>query len=332
MDLSTTYMGMKLRTPLVVSASSLSEDMNNIKKMEQAGASAVVMYSLFEEQIRQEQKQLDQYMNYGTHSFAEALTYLPEPAMFKTSGKQYLELLNKAKKSLSIPVIASLNGVSPGGWTKFARQMQEQGVDALELNIYFLPTDMNVTGAQVEQTYIDILESVKSAVNIPVAVKLSPFFSNTANMAKRLEQAGANALVLFNRFYQPDVYLEELEIRPRLLLSTAQELRLPLAWIGILYGRVKMDLAATTGIHTAEDMLKMLMVGAKIGMLCSTLFKNGIDHIKKIEQEMTMWLTEHDYKSVQQMCGSMSQIKCSNPDAFERAQYMRALKTCTPTI
>jgi len=330
MDLTTTYLGMKLRTPLVPSASPLSEEIDGIKKMEDAGAAAVVLYSLFEEQLRHERMALDHYTTYGTESFAESLTYFPEPEDYHLGPEGYLEHIRKAREAVGIPVIASLNGSSAGGWTDFSKQMESAGASALELNIYYIPTDMEKTGEQIEQTYLDILEAVKSSVSIPVAIKLSPFFSNMANMAKRFDEAGADGLVLFNRFYQPDIDLEELEVRPNVLLSTPQALRLPLTWIGILHGRIKADLAATSGIHEAQDALKMLMAGAKVTMLCSVLLRRGIDHLGVIERRLREWMEEHEYESVQQLQGSMSQKNSPDPSAFERAQYMKALQSYKP--
>ena len=325
MDLTTNYLGLKLRSPLVVSASPLSEDIDNIKRMEDAGAAAVVLYSLFEEQLRQDRLEMHQNLQQGTESFAESLTYFPEPDEFKLGPEEYLKHIAAAKKVTRLPVIASLNGSSVGGWTDYAKQIQQAGADALELNIYYIPTDMNLTGTEVEMTYLDILKSVKANVSIPVAVKLSPFFSNFANMAKRLDQAGANGLVLFNRFYQPDIELESLEVKPNILLSTPMAMRLPLRWIALLHGRVNASLAATSGIHRASDALKMLMVGADVTMLCSSLLRHGIPQITAIERELTAWLTEHEYESVSQLKGSLSQKKCPEPAAFERAQYMKAL-------
>lgn len=331
MDLRTDYLGLKLRTPLVVSACGpLSEDLANIKRMEDAGASAVVLYSLFEEQLRQETHELHHHLEHGTHSFAESLTYFPEPRQLSLGPEEYLRHIRKAKEAVGIPIIASLNGTTVGGWIEFARQIQQAGADALELNIYYIPTDSDLSGAAVEQTYVDIVNAVKSAVAIPVAVKISPFFSNVANMAKRLDAAGADGLVLFNRFYQPDIDLEELEVKPSVILSTPQALRLPMRWIAILFGRINADLAATSGIHTARDVAKMLMVGADVTMLCSVLLARGIGQIGAIESELTQWLEEHWYDSVQQLRGSMSQMRCPDPSAFERAQYMRALTSYKP--
>ena len=325
-DLKTTYLGLQLRTPLVASASPLSRDVDAIRRLEDAGASAIVLYSLFEEQLRQEELDLEYHLNAGTESFAESLTYFPQASEFQTGPEGYLEHIRKAKATVRIPVIASLNGATLGGWTKFARQIEDAGADAIECNIYFIPTDPNLVAAQIESTYVEIVRAVKSVVRIPVAVKLSPFFSNMANMAKRLDEAGADALVLFNRFYQPDIDLEELELRPNVLLSTQQALRLPLTWIGILYGRIQARLAATGGVHGAEDVIKLLMVGADVTMLCSALMRNGVNHLRHIERGVREWMEEHEYESVEQMQGSMSQIRCPDPGAFERAQYMRAVK------
>src|SRR5580765_6843330 len=327
MDLSTTYLGLKLRTPLVPAASPLSEDIDNIKRMEDAGASAVVLYSLFEEQLRQDSVELAQCLEHGTFSTPEALTYFPEPEEFRLGPEEYLSHIAKAKKAVEIHIIASLNGSSVGGWTSYAKAIQQAGADALELNIYYIPTDLDVTSAQVEQTYLDILKAVKSEVTIPVAVKLSPFFTNFANMAKRFDEAGANGLVLFNRFYQPDIELESLEVVPNILLSTPMAMRLPLRWVAILYDKLGCSLAATSGIHRATDALKMLMAGADVTMLCSVLIRHGVKQIQVIEREMREWMEEHAYESVEQLKGSMSQQNCPDPSAFERAQYMRALET-----
>lgn len=311
MDLTTNYLGLTLRSPIVPSAAApLTENVDNIRKMEDAGAGAVVLHSLFEEQIRQERQELDHHLTYHSESFAEALTYFPEPEIFHVGTEEYLNHIRRAKQMVDIPIIASLNGSTIGGWTDFASQIQQAGADALELNIYYVPTDFNMSGAQVEQNYIDIVRAVKSAVTIPVAVKLSPFFSNMAYMAKRLEEAGADGLVLFNRFYQPDIDIDELEVRPNVLLSTPQALRLPMRWIAILYGRISPELAATGGIHKGQEVIKMLMAGAKITQICSVLMRHGIAHIRDIENEMKHWMIEHEYESVKQMIGSMSQINC----------------------
>ena len=326
MDLSTKYLGMQLRTPLVASASPLSQEISGIRSLEDAGASAVVLYSLFEEQLRQEAQELERDLNAGTESFAESLTYFPRTSEFHTGSEGYLNHIRKAKEAVGIPIIASLNGSTLGGWTKFARQVEQAGADAIECNIYFIPTNTEIDGAEVEELYTDIIREVKTAVHIPVAAKLSPFFSNLANMAKRLDQIGTDGLVLFNRFYQPDIDLEELEIKPNVLLSSPQELRLPLTWVGILYGRVRASLAATTGVYRPEDVIKLLMVGADVTMLCSALLRHGVGHLRHVEQGVRTWMEEHEYESVQQMQGSMSQLRCPDPGAFERAQYMRAVK------
>jgi dihydroorotate dehydrogenase (fumarate) len=325
MDLTTTYLGLKLRTPLVPSASPLSEEIENIKHLEDAGASAVVLYSLFEEQLRQERLELHHHMEHGTESFAEALTYFPEAEEYRLGPEEYLKHIASAKKAVKIPIIASLNGSSAGGWTQYAKLVQQAGADALELNIYYIPTDMQLSSGEVEQTYLDILKAVKAEVAIPVAVKLSPFFTNFANMARRLNDAGADGLVLFNRFYQPDIDLEALEVKPNILLSTPMAMRVPLRWIAILYGRLKASLAATSGIHRATDALKMLMAGADVTMLCSALIRHGPGHIKTIEKDLVAWMEEHEYESVTQLKGSLSQKNCPAPSTFERAQYMKAL-------
>lgn len=330
MDLSTTYLGMSLRTPLVPSASPLSEEIDTIKRMEDAGAAAVVLHSLFEEQLTHEREGLHHHLTHGTESFAEALTYFPEPVTFHLGPEGYLDHIRKAKEAVGIPIIASLNGASVGGWTDYAQQMQQAGADALELNLYAIPTDMQVTGEQIETTYIEILTAVKSVVSIPVALKLSPFFSAIAHMAHCFDAAGADALVLFNRFYQPDIDLETLEVGPHILFSTPQDLRLPLRWIAILYGHLQADLAATSGIHTAEDVLKMLMAGASVTMMCSALLQHGVDHIRTVEQGLRDWMEAHEYVSVRQMQGSMSQRQCPDPEAFERIQYMRTLQSYRP--
>ena len=330
MDLTTTYMGLTLKSPLTPSASPLSGEIDNLRRMEDAGAGAVVLPSLFEEQLRRERHELFHHLTQGTESFAEALTYFPDPKAFHTGPEGYLNHIRKAKEAVDIPVIASLNGASAGGWTDYARQMEQAGADALELNVYYIPSDVEMSGAQVEQTYIDILMAVKSIVKIPVAIKLSPFFSNMAHMARLLDSAGADALVLFNRFYQPDIDLETLEVRPGVVLSTPFALRLPLTWIGILYGRVYASLAATSGIHQAQDVLKLLMAGASVTMLCSALFQFGIDHLRTVERDLRVWMEEHEYESVRQMQGSMSQKHCADPSAFERAQYMKAITHYNP--
>jgi dihydroorotate dehydrogenase (fumarate) len=325
MNLTTRYLGFKLRTPLVPSASPLSEKIDNIKRMEDAGASAVVFHSLFEEQVRRDHHELQYYLDQGTESYAESLTYFPEPAEFKVGPEAYLGHIAEAKAAVDIPIIGSLNGTTFGGWMTYARQIEEAGADALELNIYSIPSDPEVSGEDIETSYLTILAAIKAQLKIPVAVKLSPFFTNFARFAQRADRNGANALVLFNRFYQPDIELETLEISPNVLLSTPMAMRLPMRWIAMLYGRIGANLAATSGIHRATDALKMLMAGADVTMLCSVLLRRGIEHIRVLEREMQEWMEEHEYESVEQLKGSMSQKNCPDPSAFERAQYMRAL-------
>ncbi|MCP5516210.1 MAG: dihydroorotate dehydrogenase-like protein [Verrucomicrobiales bacterium] len=327
MDLTTNYMGLKLNSPLVPSASPLTRDVAEIKRAEDAGASAVVLPSVFEEQLRLESAELDIALEQGAESFAEATSYFPSVGEFRLGPEDYLDHIQKAKAAVGIPVIASLNGTSVGGWTDYARQIEAAGADGLELNIYYIPTDPELTSPQVEQTYLDILKAVKGTVKIPVAVKLSPFFSSLANMARRLDAAGADALVLFNRFYQPDIDLDNLEVEHSILLSTPQARRLPLRWIAILHGRIQASLAATSGIHTAADALKVIMAGADVAMLCSVLLRKGVAQIAVIEREMRRWLEEHEYDSLEQARGSLSQKSVANPAAFERAQYMRVLST-----
>jgi dihydroorotate dehydrogenase (fumarate) len=310
-----------------VGASPLSEDIANIERMQDAGASAVVLYSLFEEQLRQDRLELHNRLEHGTLSSPEALTYFPESESYQLGPEEYLAHIQKAKKAVQIPIIASLNGSMDGDWTQYAKLIEQAGADALELNIYSIPTDMNTTGAEVEQIYFDILKAVKAELSIPVAMKLSPFFSNFANMAKRLDEAGADGLVLFNRFYQPDIDLDTLEVKPNILLSTPMAMRVPLRWIAILYDRVRANLAATSGIHRATDALKMLMAGADVTMLCSVLLRHGISQLAVIERDLINWLEEREYISVQQLRGSLSQKNTDNPSAFERAQYMKAISS-----
>ncbi|MBI5869297.1 MAG: dihydroorotate dehydrogenase-like protein [candidate division Zixibacteria bacterium] len=330
MDLSTTYMGLKLANPLVPSASPLSEEIDNIKRMEDAGASAVVLYSLFEEQLSKDRLELYHHMTNGSESFAESLTYFPEPPEFHLGPEGYLDHIRRAKEAVNIPIIASLNGGTIGGWTDFAKRMEQAGADAIELNIYYLPADLQTPGHVVEQNCIDILKAVKSSVTIPVAIKLSAFYSSMANMAYQLDQAGADGLVLFNRFYQPDIDLDQLEVVPNVLLSRPQALRLPLRWVAILYGRILASLAATSGIHEAADVIKMLMAGANVTMMCAALLRNGIDHLRTVQADMRSWMEAHEYESVRQMQGSMSHAHCEDPAAFERVQYMKALQSIPP--
>ncbi|MER3500037.1 MAG: dihydroorotate dehydrogenase-like protein [Candidatus Fervidibacterota bacterium] len=325
MDLSTTYMGLKLRNPLVAFSSPLSHKVDSICQLEEAGIGAVVMYSLFEEQITLESQQLDYFLTHGTESYAEALSYFPDLGEYNVGPDEYLNLIRKAKERVGIPIIGSLNGVSAGGWVKYAKMIEQAGADALEMNVYYLPTDPDMPGTEVEQMTVDVVKAVRSEVHIPLAVKMGLFFSCIPNMAKRLAEAGANALVLFNRFYQPDIDIENLMVTPHLVLSDSDEMRLPLRWTAILYGRVPVDLAITTGVHTYRDVLKGLMAGAKVTMMASELLQNGIGRIGQILQEMQSWMEEYEYSSVQQMIGSVSQKNVVEPAAFERANYMKVL-------
>jgi len=325
MNLRTRYLGLDLRTPLVPSASPLSEDLDSLKRLEDAGASAVVLHSIFEERLRAESALLFDRLTAGTESYAEALSYFPEPERFEDGGEQYLEHIRRAKELLGIPVIASLNGCSPGGWTAFARDMQTAGADAIELNIYNVPGDIDQEAEAVEAYELVIASEVKKEVSIPVAVKMSPYYTNAGNMAKKLVGRGVDGLVLFNRFYQPDIDLESLEVHIGIQLSAPVEMRLPMRWIAMLYGRLQTSLAATTGIHRGTDALKMLMAGADVTMLCSVLLRDGHQAVRHIERQMIEWMEEHEYESVEQLKGSMSQINCPDPGAFERAQYTRAI-------
>ena len=325
MDLSTTYLGMKLKNPVVPSASPLSKELDTIKKMEDAGASAVVMYSLFEEQINHEAQELDHFLTMGTDSFSEALSYFPQVGEYNLGPEEYLDHIRNAKQAVEIPIIGSLNGVSTGGWMDYAKKIEEAGADALELNIYYIPTDPYLTGSDIENMYIDNLKTVKTSIKIPVAIKLSPFFSNISFMVRKLDEVGADGLVLFNRFYQPDLNLETNQVEPKVNLSTSDEKLLPLRWIGILYKKVKASLAATSGVHTAEDAIKMIMAGADVTMMCSALLKSGPDHIHTVIESMLNWMEKNEYESVTQMKGSMSQQSVAEPAAFERANYMKAL-------
>ncbi len=327
MDLSTTYLGLALKNPIVASASPLSKDTDAIRRLEEAGAAAVVIHSLFEEQITMDSLQLDNYLTYGVQSQAEALSYFPELESYNIGPEGYLNLIRDAKKAVKIPVIASLNGISSGGWTRYARLMETAGADALELNIYFVPANADVPGTEIEKMYLDVLQSVRQKVKIPVSVKIGPYFSSPANMAKRLVDAGASGLVLFNRFYQPDFDLENLEVVPNLVLSGPYALRLPLRWTAILYGRLKTDLAVTSGVHRHEDVLKTMMAGANVAQMASELLRSGLGRIREILTGMNDWMEEHEYVSVSQMRGSMSQKHVAEPAVFERANYMKVLQS-----
>lgn len=327
MDLETMYMGLKLKNPLVAAASPLTREFNNFKALEDAGVSAIVCHSIFEEQITQEAQELDRGLTQGTDSFAEALSYFPEPKEFKLGPEEYLDLISKAKKQLSIPIIGSLNGHTNGGWVDYAKKIEEAGADALELNVYFLSTKIETTSDDVENNYKSIVKAVKGSVGIPVAVKLSPYFSALANMANCLDKAGADALVLFNRFYQPDINLETLDVEVGSILSKSFDMRLPLRWIAILYSRINTSLAATSGIHEAEDVVKAIMVGADAAMMCSALIKNGPEHAAKVLKDLEVWMEKNEYDSVESMKGILSQKKCAHPESYERANYMKVLNS-----
>jgi dihydroorotate dehydrogenase (fumarate) len=326
-DLSTRYLGFHLRNPLIASSSPLTEDLETLRRLEEAGIAAVVLPSLFEEQIIEESERLDYGLSYGEESFAEALRYFPDLHRYNMGPEGYLEHIRRAKAALSIPVIASLNGVTTGGWIRYARLMEEAGADALELNIYYLPTSPDESSQAVEENYVRLVRDVVASVRIPVAVKLSPYFSSLPYMARRFEEAGAAALVLFNRFYQPDIDLEALEVVPNLVLSTSYELRERLRWVAILYPQVRLDLAITGGVHTAEDVLKAMMVGAKAVTMASALLRHGPDHVRQLLEDIRRWMEEHEYVSIKQMQGSMCRQRAANPAAYERANYMRVLSS-----
>ena len=328
-DLSTKYLGFRLANPLVVSASPLSRELSNIRRMEDAGAAAVVLHSLFEEQINLESHELDRFLAAGTERTAEAFSFFPDLTNYNIGPEGYLEHIRKAKQAVGIPIIASLNGVSSGGWVRYAKLIEQAGADALELNIYFLPTDPFTTGVKIESMYCDLVRQVKSTVRIPVAVKVSPHFSSISHMAGQLDDAGASSLVLFNRFYQPDFDLENLEVVPTLMLSRSNELRLRLHWVAILFGKIKADMAITGGVHTAEDVVKSMMAGARVALMASVLLELGIDHLRVLKSDLTEWLEAHEYESVRQMQGSMSQKSVANPAAFERANYLKVLSSYT---
>lgn len=324
-DLSTTYLGLSLKNPLVASASPLSKKVESVKRLEDAGVAAVVMYSLFEEQIIHESRALDHYLNYGTETYAEALSYFPDMDHYNVGPESYLDLIRSLKEAVSIPIIGSLNGITMGGWVDFAHKIQEAGADALELNMYQVPTDPTLNANELEKATIELVREIRSKIRIPLAVKLSPFSTSLPNLSWRLVDAGANGLVLFNRFIQPDLDIETLDVVPNLVLSTSHELRLPLRWIAILFGRIEADLALTSGVHTSQDALKAIMAGANVAMLASELIQNGIGRITEILKDMESWMVEYEYVSIEQMRGSMSQKGVAEPAAFERANYMKAL-------
>jgi dihydroorotate dehydrogenase (fumarate) len=327
-DMTTTYLGLKLKNPLVASAAQpISDKVETVKRLEEAGIAAVVMYSLFEEQIIHESLELDHYLSNGTDFSREVSSYYPQTGNFTLAPEAYIEAVHKTKKALDIPVIGSLNGVSTGGWIKYARKIEEAGADALELNLYYLSTDPAITANELEDSYVTLVGDVCKSIKIPVAVKLSPFLSAIPNVAKRLANAGAKGLVLFNRFYQPDIDLETLEVVPNLILSNSNDMRLPLRWTAILYGRVQADLALTSGVHTAEDVLKAMMAGASVSMMTSELLQNGFGRVPAILADIEKWMVDREYTSIQQMKGSLSQKTVKEPAAFERANYMKALNS-----
>ncbi len=327
MDLRTTYMGMELKHPIVASASPLAGTVANIKRLEDAGASAVVMFSLFEEQLQHESAALEHLMTAGTESFAESLSYFPEVDDYTVGPDRYLDLLRRASEAVDIPILGSLNGITNTGWIEYAQLMQQAGAKGIELNVYYIPADLTTSGRAVEERYIEIVKAVKAAVTVPVAVKLSPFFSAMGAMAKSLDEAGADALVLFNRFYQPDLDLDRLEVAPNLNLSTPDEIRLPLLWIAVLYGRLRASLGATRGVHTPVEVVKYLMAGADAVMTTSALLKNGIDYLTTLRDGLQTWMEMHHYSSVAQLKGSMSQQNVADPTAFERANYIKTLES-----
>jgi len=325
MDLKTKYLGLDLKNPLIASASSLSKKLENIKKMEDAGISAVVLFSLFEEEILHESLELNYFLNQGTESYPEAITYFPDLANYNLGKEKYLNLIRKAKESVQIPVIGSLNGISNSGWIKYAHLIEEAGADALELNLYFVTTDPEITAQELENSHIQVVKNIRKEIHIPLAVKLSPFFSSLPNFVNKLVQAGANSIVLFNRFYQPDLDIESLEVCPWLELSTSSDLLLPLRWTAILYSKVKLDIALTSGVHHGNDMVKAVMAGASAAMSASELVAQGIDRASGILTEFSEWMDSHEYESVSQMQGVLSQKSVASPSAFERANYMKAL-------
>ncbi|MCL5028361.1 MAG: dihydroorotate dehydrogenase-like protein [Bacteroidetes bacterium] len=327
MNITTNYLGLKLSSPIVPSAGPLSQDIGNIKAMEDSGAGAVVLFSIFEEQIEHEELEFYNHTTPHLESHAEALSYFPPSINFKTGPDEYLEHIRKAKEAVSIPIIASLNGKSLGGWIDYAKKIESAGADALELNIYRLATDLSVSGSDVESSYIEIVKEVRKSVSIPIAVKLGSFFSSIAWMANQLDKAGANGLVLFNRFYQPDIDLEKLEVMPSVILSTPMEMRLPLRWIAILYNRINADLAATSGVYSEQDVIKMIMAGASVTQMLSSLLKFGISHIAEVNSKLDYWMEVNEYESLEQMRGSMSYMNVSDPSQFERANYMKLLNS-----
>ena len=329
-DLSTTYLGLKLKNPLVASAGPLTGNLEMLRQLDDSGIAAIVLPSLFEEQIEHDELQLNRLYEFQAESFAESLSYFPETADYGKGSREYLELIDSAKRSVSVPVIASLNGQSQGGWTRYARMLQDAGADALELNVYFVPTECGMEGSEVERRYVDLVGEVRQSVSIPLAVKIGAQFSSIPNVAFRLMTAGADGLVLFNRFLEPDLDLESLQIVPDLILSQRHEVRLPLRWIAILRDQMQCSLAASSGIHDAANVIRVLLVGADVAMMTTALLKHHPTYVTPVLNELSSWLAEHQYESVEQLKGSMSRANCPNPSMLERANYMKALATYTP--
>lgn len=325
MNLQSKYLGMTLNSPFVLSASPIGEDIDNLKRLEDLNIGAVILHSLFEEQLADEQLELEYHLTHGTESFAEATSFFPNYDEYRLGPDLYLEHIAKAKRALKVPVIASLNGTTLGGWTNYAKNIEEAGADALELNIYNIPTDFNLTSSQIEDTYVQILSNIKSCVKIPVAVKLSPYFTNLSNLVHRMDNAGANGIVLFNRFYQPDINLANYEVDPKVSLSNSSDNRIEMRWIAILKGKIKADLAATGGIITAQDAIKMLLAGANVAQVFAALARNGFDYLEVLHRELIQWMEDKGFETVQEMVGVVCQKNVPNPGSFERAQYMKAL-------
>lgn len=328
-DLSTNYLGLKLKNPIVVSASPLSEKLENFPRLRDAGAGAIVLYSLFEEQIEADSENIDAALEYGANSYAESTSYLPDMPKYHVGPDRYLDLIRKAKKAVDLPIIASLNGSSRGGWTRYSQYMEEAGADALELNIFNIPTDPALSAQQLEDHYVELIKSIRKSVKIPISVKVGPYFTSLTNFAHRISQAGADGLVIFNRFYQPDFDLDELEVTPNLVLSSPHELRLRLHWAAILYHQVETYIAITGGVHDATDVLKCMMAGANVAMMTSALLKYGIEHIGVVLSGVEAWMEEHDYTSIKQMRGSMSLVNVEDPTAFLRGNYLKMLGSYT---
>lgn len=328
-DISTTYLGMRLRSPFIASSGPYSEDIAKIRKLEDNGVGAVVLHSLFEEQINAESAGLDDFLSRQTDSYAESLSFLPDLGRYRIGPDAYLEHIRRAKEAVDVPIIASLNGTSAGGWVRYARLMQEAGADALELNIYYMPVDPDVPGETIEQNYVELVRYVTAIASIPVAVKFGAHFSSIPNFCRKLDQTGVNGLVMFNRFYQPDFDLEALEVKPSLVLSDSNTLLLRLHWVAVLYDQIRADMAVTGGVHTVFGLLKSLMAGAHAAMSTSCLLRYGIEYAKQIHEDLRQWMEEHEYDSVEKMIGSMSMRSVTNAAAFERGNYMKVLSSYT---